>query len=765
MLEDLRPLARRLVALAMVAAFAVAPPISATGGPPTTPFPILFVTQFPIAADFATIGSTFANHRAGTNRVGRGGDLYIRYPDGTLRNLTAEAGYGSTGIHQGTDAIAVRDPHVHWSGTRALFSMAVGAPPAQFVWTDETWQLYEVTGLGPGDPISITLVPNQPEGYDNITPVYGSDGRIVFTSNRPRNGAVHLHPQLDEYESTATNTGLWSLDPATGDLRLLQHAPSGSFTPIVDSYGRVIFTRWDHLQRDQQADADALAEQQGNPAPNGTFNYSDETVGATALPVRDELFPEPRAARTDLLAGMTVQGHQVRGFAINHFFPWQINQDGSAEETLLHVGRHDLHDYFDRSLDGDPNIIEFIDSVSGRNNPNPIRNMFQLEEDPTVAGRFWGVDAPEFSTHASGQVVAVDGQPALPPDEIIVDYVTHRDTVTVVEDGDPVPPDHSGHYRDPLPLTDGQLVAAHTPETRAAGNDGTRSEPDPRYDFRLRTLELAANGSMEAAVALTAGIVKEVTYWDPDVLVHYDGPFWELSPVEVKPRPMPPLTAESSLEPPEAQIFAEEGVDELQLRAQLAADGLALIVSRNVTTRDSDDRQQPFNLSVPGGVTTTGTGGEIYDLAHLQILQGDLIRGMGGAGDPSPGRRVLAQLLHDPAVDNPPNPGGPPSSVAVALDGSVAAFVPAHRAMAWQLTSDDGTPVIRERYWISFQPGEIRLCTSCHGLSSTDQAGGDDPQNPPEALRVLLRHWLESQPIFSDGFETGDMSRWSATQP
>ena len=40
----------------------------------------------------------------------------------------------------------------------------------------------------------------------------------MFASDRPRNGAAHLYPQHDEYESTATVTGLWRLDPATGAL-------------------------------------------------------------------------------------------------------------------------------------------------------------------------------------------------------------------------------------------------------------------------------------------------------------------------------------------------------------------------------------------------------------------------------------------------------------------------------------------------------------------------------------------------------------------
>src|SRR6187401_2290606 len=69
--------------------------------------PILFVTQVPIRADFTTIASVFGNHRADIDSVGRGGDLYIRYPDGSLKNLTQAAGYGVASGFQGESAIAV----------------------------------------------------------------------------------------------------------------------------------------------------------------------------------------------------------------------------------------------------------------------------------------------------------------------------------------------------------------------------------------------------------------------------------------------------------------------------------------------------------------------------------------------------------------------------------------------------------------------------------------------------------------------------------
>lgn len=176
-------------------------------------------------------------------------------------------------------------------------------------------------------------------------------------------------------------------------------------------------------------------------------------------------------------------------------------------------------------------------------------------------------------------------------------------------------------------------------------------------------------------------------------------------------------------------------------KSYMKQNNLALIVSRNVTTRDTADRQQPFNLRVPGSTTQTiGAPGKIYDASYLQLFQADQIRGIGGTVAPRDGR-AFAQLLHEPAVENPPVTTGPAASVKVAMDGSMAAFVPSHRATTWQLTDEAGTGVVRERFWLSFQPGEIRLCTSCHGLNSKDQANGTRPENKPEALRDLLRYW------------------------
>jgi len=92
-------------------------------------------------------------------------------------------------------------------------------------------------------------------------------------------------------------------------------------------------------------------------------------------------------------------------------------------------------------------------------------------------------------------------------------------------------------------------------------------------------------------------------------------------------------------------------------------------------------------------------------------------------------------------VDNPTQAGVPIASVPLAPDGSQAAIVPARRAMSWQLIDTNGAGVVRERYWLTFAPGEIRTCTSCHGINEETQANGPVPTNTPLALIKLLNFW------------------------
>lgn len=715
---------------------------------PQTPNPILFITQTPVAG-FTSVTQTFSNHNPQVDNAPRGGDLMLRYPDGTLRNLTREAGFGDTAEMQGAKAIAVRQPCVHWSGNKAVFSMVIGAPVKKWDVSPQYWQLYEVTGLGKGEKAVIRKVPHQPEQYNNISPVYGSDDAIIFTSDIPVGKEAHLYPQLDEYESAQVVSGLWSLNTQSGELKMLQHSPSGSFYPIVDSYGRVLFSRWDHLQRDQQADADRAERLAGKTPTYGTFTWSDESKNATPTEVDAEVFPEPRAKNSpDYTAEFSLH-------TFNQFFPWEINQDGSEEETINHVGRHEFGGtYTEGSYPSDKNLNYVIPRSSIKNKVflRGDGGMFHLRESPTNPGVYYCTNAREFARESAGQILRFTAPRVMNPEEMEIEEITHPVTAFSTEDGKTPDPRHSGHYRNPLPLSDGRLIVSHSTSTYANKNLGSGNTRAVLYNFRLKSMKqvtLDGKSYYEADELLTNGIVRTTSYYNGnDYIITRTDTLWELDAVEVRPLPIPEMTSHPSLPLVEQQVFAEEGVNATQLRNWMQERNLALIISRNVTTRDRNDNTQPFNLRVPeGGVESIGKPGTIYDVQYMQLFQGDMLRGMGGTKSPRAGRRVLAKEMHLRDSLNPPAVTAPAGGVRIAKDGSVASFVPAARAMTWQLTDIQGKGIVRERYWVTFQPGEIRTCTSCHGINSKDQTGGDIPQNKPEALRQLLRYWKSNNGI------------------
>lgn len=707
-------------------------------GEPSLSGAVLFVTQTPFGDDFANLMSTFGTHRGAPGSAPRGGDLYVRYSDGSLRNLTEEAGFGT----QPGAEIAVRDPYPHWSGTKALFSMVIGGTTQNDL-EPVYFQLYEITGLGQGQSATITKLP-QPEDYNNITPVYASDGRILFTSDRPRNGDRRLYPQRDEYESTDTVSGLWSMNADGSELVILDHSPSGDFNPFIDSFGRVIFSRWDHLQRDQQADADIFALVAGGaPVYNSHTFASEESDTPLALNPSDEVFPEQRSLhgpgnpRTeDPVWDAMEPTEETHRF--NLFLPWMMAQDGTGLEVLNHLGRHELAGYIAPSR-------TYLDYAG---NEDSVDIMLQLCEDPTQPGRYFGTHCPEFGTHAAGQIVSLYAPPGENPDDIQPEFHTHPATAGFVEDGQPAPPHHVGMFRDPMAMSEGSLWASHSSSVYT-DDETVVNPPSPapyalssRYDFAIRQLIPGANGYLVPGPRLNpGGIMDSVSYFDNGRYrtITYSGPMWELQAVELRAHAIPPMH-EEPLPDIERAVLEEElggAAGVAALKAYLVENELALLVSRDVTVRG--DEQQDYNLKIAwSDHASFEEGSTPKEIGYMQFFEGKQLRGY-----TRPGRRVLARPMD--SAPNPEAPGAPEGGVRLGDDGSMAAFVPAGRALSWQSTEADGTPAVRERYWLTFQRGEIRACANCHGLNRVDVFGRPGPENAPQALRDLLQWWLANE--------------------
>ena len=89
----------------------------------------------------------------------------------------------------------------------------------------------------------------------------------------------------------------------------------------------------------------------------------------------------------------------------------------------------------------DPDVADFF-GPGTRANQNVLNNFLQPAESPVAPGDYYGIDAPEFGTHAAGQVVRITGQPTLNPDQMTVAYVTHRDTSGTTDTPKGVPLTH-----------------------------------------------------------------------------------------------------------------------------------------------------------------------------------------------------------------------------------------------------------------------------------------------------------------------------------
>lgn len=793
---------------------------------------ILFIAQTPNPGgsnDLGTHTTTFGNGLPTVQSAPRGGSLFFLQADGTLRDLLDEA--LKNGCEAGGDAICneagafavdasgllvngyvVRRPIVHWDADRVLFSMTYGTileqhdgptPP------DIKWQLYEITGLDPDDAPLLTKVEGQPD-FNNVDGVYGSNDEIFFISDKTVTGNPDHYPQRDEYESLPINTGLWKLHRETGAVTLMDHSPSGDFGPKITPSGQLIFTRWDHLQADQQGSNSMIKAL--DPQFEDTFGIytyaSEDDTGPNDYVLMEEAtrahleayattgdirhleaagevngtFPEPNGGNpfynwgnkhdddgnVRTIAGTFVDGNEVAHeipfitprtehgefnyLIFNHFLPWQIRQDGEQCETYRHTGLHENGRFILRSYYNDPALRDVEETeVSIREANGFFLN--DVHDDPETGYEIvTGVLSPEFGTHKSGRILQfidedIVAKPQLHENGSAVSYrfLTAEDDARI--------------YRDPVFLTDGRLIAAVSSDPRKTGKSGFDA-----FDFTLHVLEMnEATGFYEPKGAfLSEGIERDLDFWLEEGgrgLQQFSGRFWEIEAQEVIARTAPVVPDAPLVEDPELEMFEAADVTPEQFKQYLKNNNLAAIVVRNATVRDDADTTQPFNLvvekdgtrhemSVRAGDYVEGET-KLYPISYLQLMRSDYLRGYIKFANfdenddfvSDGGRRVQPNPLQmtDALAHNLPVDGSAPDgAVPIFEDGSIAALVPARRAMTWQTTDDDGDPIVRERYWLTFQPGEVRVCASCHGVNEGSQDGNGKPQNSPEALRSLL---------------------------
>ncbi len=122
----------------------------------------------------------------------------------------------------------VRDPQVHYDAKKILFSYRKGDQPY--------YHLYEVNVDG-SELLQLTDGP-----YDDIEPTYLPDGGIMFCSSRARRF-------VNCYRTPVAT--LYRCDSDGGNVRMISTNIEHDNTPWVLPDGRVIYMRWEYVDRSQ----------------------------------------------------------------------------------------------------------------------------------------------------------------------------------------------------------------------------------------------------------------------------------------------------------------------------------------------------------------------------------------------------------------------------------------------------------------------------------------------------------------------------------
>ena len=124
---------------------------------------------------------------------------------------------------------SIRDPQVHYDGQKILFSYRPGGT--------KHFHLHEI-GADAGGLRQLTDGP-----FDDIEPTYLPDGDIVFSSSRCKRFVACW------YTPVAT---LHRMDADGGNIRILSSNIVHENTPAVLGDGRVMYTRWEYVDRAPQ---------------------------------------------------------------------------------------------------------------------------------------------------------------------------------------------------------------------------------------------------------------------------------------------------------------------------------------------------------------------------------------------------------------------------------------------------------------------------------------------------------------------------------
>ncbi|MFW6169011.1 MAG: hypothetical protein ACODAD_00875 [Planctomycetota bacterium] len=182
---------------------------------------------------------------------------------GSLRRLNLRTGEVTTLLDDPQGG--VRDPQVHYDGQKVLFSYRRGG--------SDYYHLYEINVDGSG----LRQLTEGP--FDDIEPTYLPDGSIVFCSSRCNRWVLCWKVPV---------AILYCCDADGGNIEMLSSNAVTENTPAVLPDGRILYTRWEYVERSQLAyhhlwtiNPDGTGQMTffGNMHPTGMHHNIKDRVG------------------------------------------------------------------------------------------------------------------------------------------------------------------------------------------------------------------------------------------------------------------------------------------------------------------------------------------------------------------------------------------------------------------------------------------------------------------------------------------------------
>jgi len=183
--------------------------------------PILFVVRNQYQTDHHNTHTMFPSALNETNTgYYEGGNSALKVFDPATGLVRTILDAGATGV--------VRDPDVHFSGTRIVFAWRKSLA--------DCYHIYEINTDGSGLK-QLTALPD----VDDFDPIYMPDDRIVFVSGRePKYVMCNKHLSHNLYRMDADGANITQIAKST----LFEGHPS------LMSDGRILYDRWEYVDRD-----------------------------------------------------------------------------------------------------------------------------------------------------------------------------------------------------------------------------------------------------------------------------------------------------------------------------------------------------------------------------------------------------------------------------------------------------------------------------------------------------------------------------------